>query len=109
MRLDVHPVPLDLSYAERYKRGNWNIIDFPVLNVFVTDCHDIEAYKSNVREEIDTWLKSLQLNGISDWLILIVETLEGKKAKNLLPRTTVMVSWDWEYSSPISAQLFFNL
>jgi len=36
------------------------------------------------------WLKLLQNYNISDWMILLVETVDVKKSKNILPRTTVL-------------------
>lgn len=47
-------------------------------------------YKSSVKDEIDTWLKTLASYGVSDWMILLVETQDIKKTKNILPRTTVL-------------------
>lgn len=47
-------------------------------------------YKSTTREEIENWQKLLTSYGISDWMILLVETLDVRKTKNLLPRTTVL-------------------
>lgn len=62
----------------------------PVLHVYVTECNEIETYKNTVKEEIDRWLRTLQGYGISDWMILLVETVDVKKTKNILPRTTVL-------------------
>uniref|UniRef100_A0A7G3AZJ4 Putative transmembrane protein n=1 Tax=Lutzomyia longipalpis TaxID=7200 RepID=A0A7G3AZJ4_LUTLO len=75
---------------DKYRKGEWSILEHPVLHIFVTECNDIEIYKSTVKEEIDLWLKTLQGYGITDWMILIVETLDMKKTKNILPRTTVL-------------------
>lgn len=44
----------------------------------------------SVKDEIDSWLKTLQSYGVTDWMILIVETIDIKKTKNILPRTTVL-------------------
>ncbi len=44
-----------------------------------------------MKDEIDSWLKTLQSYGVgSDFMILIVETIDIKKTKNILPRTTVL-------------------
>jgi len=50
----------------------------------------VDTYKGTIREEIDTWLKILTSYGISDWMILLVETLDMRKTKNFMPRTTVL-------------------
>lgn len=39
VRLDASPVQFDLAAVERYRKGIWNITDFPVLHLFVTDCN----------------------------------------------------------------------
>lgn len=51
---------------------------------------DIDTYKTNVRDDIDAWLKILNLYHIQDWMIVLVETYDIKKANKLLPRTTVL-------------------
>lgn len=47
-------------------------------------------YKSGVRDDIEVWLKELQSRDIGDWLIVVVENYDGKRANKLLPRTTVL-------------------
>lgn len=59
-----------------------------IKNPFILQ--DLDTYKANAHEEIKNWLKQLTAFGISDWMILLVETLDIRKAKNLLPRTTVL-------------------
>lgn len=62
-----------------------------MLHVYVTDCTDVDTYKSSVKDEIEAWLKVLTDDyGITDWMILLVETVDVKKTKNILPRTTVL-------------------
>ena len=39
---------------------------------------------------MDAWLKLVGTYGITDWLILIVETIDMKKTKNILPRQSVL-------------------
>lgn len=82
--------PYELKFLEQYKKGDWSIIDQPVLYIYCTECNDVEAYKSTLKEEIDQWLKTLASFGVEDWMILLVETLDVKKSKNILPRTTVL-------------------
>lgn len=60
-------------------------IYFAILSV-----QDVETYKGTLKEEIDSWLKQLATYGISDWMILIVETIDMKKTKNILPRQSVL-------------------
>lgn len=77
-------------FLEQFKAGEWSIIDQPVLYIYCTECNDVEAYKATLREEIDLWMKALANFGVEDWMILLVETLDVKKTKNILPRTTVL-------------------
>jgi len=51
---------------------------------------DVDTYKTSVRDDIDAWLKILNLYHIQDWMIVLVETYDIKKANKLLPRTTVL-------------------
>lgn len=82
--------PLEQKFLEQYKSGDWSIIDQPILYIYCTECNDVEVYKSQTKEEIDLWMKSLANFGVEDWMILLVETMDIKKTKNLLPRTTVL-------------------
>lgn len=47
-------------------------------------------YKTNIRDDIENWLKELNARNITDWLIVVVETFDIKRANKLLPRTTVL-------------------
>ncbi|KAJ8971683.1 hypothetical protein NQ317_014001 [Molorchus minor] len=51
---------------------------------------DVDAYKISVREDIENWLKELSAKDIQDWLVVVVENYDGKRANKLLPRTTVL-------------------
>lgn len=90
VRLEAQAQPFNVNVLEKYKKGEWSILEHPILHIFVTECNDLDTYKSNAHEEIKNWLKQLTAFGISDWMILLVETLDVRKAKNLLPRTTVL-------------------
>lgn len=56
----------------------------------LTELQDIDAYKTSVREDIENWLKELNSKEIPDWLIVVVENYDGKRTKQLIPRTTVL-------------------
>ncbi|XP_054740507.1 trafficking protein particle complex subunit 10 [Anastrepha obliqua] len=90
VRLEAQTQPFNVSALEKYKKGEWSILEHPILHIFVTECNDLDTYKTTAHEEIKNWLKQLTAYGISDWMILLVETLDVRKAKNLLPRTTVL-------------------
>ncbi|XP_067614084.1 trafficking protein particle complex subunit 10 [Eurosta solidaginis] len=90
VRLEAQTQQFNVSALERYKKGEWSILDHPILHIFVTECNDLDSYKATAHEEIKNWLKQLTAYGISDWMILLVETIDVRKAKNLLPRTTVL-------------------
>ncbi|XP_058822162.1 trafficking protein particle complex subunit 10 [Topomyia yanbarensis] len=90
VRVEATFKPFDPSKLEMYNTGNWDIVDHPVLHLFVTECNDVEAYRASVKEEIDQWLKTLNSYNVTDWMIVLVETLDIKKSKNILPRTTVL-------------------
>lgn len=90
IQLEASFHPLNTKLLDKYKSGDWSIIEHPILHLYVTECNDIDTYKSNVKEDIDNWLKILTNYGITDWMILVVETFDIKKTKNILPRTTVL-------------------
>ncbi|XP_058451471.1 trafficking protein particle complex subunit 10 [Malaya genurostris] len=90
VRVEASFKPFESSKLEKYNTGNWNIVDHPVLHLYVTECNDVEAYRASVKEEIDQWLKTLNNYNVTDWMIVLVETLDIKKSKNILPRTTVL-------------------
>jgi hypothetical protein len=60
---------------------------------------DVEIYKSTVREELDTWFKTLIKHDVTDWMVVIVETPDVRKANKLLPRTTVLDKIRAEYAT----------
>ncbi|XP_017134492.1 trafficking protein particle complex subunit 10 isoform X2 [Drosophila elegans] len=90
VRLEAQTQQFNVAALEKYKKGDWSILEHPILHIFVTECNDVDAYKASTREEIDTWLKLLTSYGVSDWMILLVETLDMRKTKNFMPRTTVL-------------------
>lgn len=47
-------------------------------------------YKAAIKEDIETWIKELFNRDITDFLIVVVENYDGKRANKLLPRTTVL-------------------
>ncbi|XP_076035164.1 SIDL trafficking protein particle complex subunit 10 isoform X2 [Oratosquilla oratoria] len=67
-----------------------SILGQPIFHTFWTDCSDIEAYKNNVKESIQAWLTQLRFYGVTDWMVVLVETPDTKKGNKLLPRTTVL-------------------
>ncbi|KAH8382030.1 hypothetical protein KR009_001512, partial [Drosophila setifemur] len=90
VRLEAFTQQFNVAALEKYKSGDWSILEHPILHIFVTECNDVDTYKGTIREEIDAWLKLLNSYGVSDWMILLVETLDMRKTKNFMPRTTVL-------------------
>lgn len=60
------------------------------LPTLLNNSQDIETYKGSLKDEIDSYLKNLNAHGITDWMIIIVETIDIKKTKNILPRQSVL-------------------
>ncbi|XP_041982895.1 trafficking protein particle complex subunit 10 [Aricia agestis] len=67
-----------------------NLLKRPIFHIYWTDCVDIEFYKTTLREDIEGWLKQLEKNNITDWMLVLVETYDIRKTNKLLPRTTVL-------------------
>lgn len=51
---------------------------------------DVEAYKSTIRDNLQSWVTSLRQHGITDWMVVLLETPDTRKGNKLLPRTTVL-------------------
>ncbi|XP_011300007.1 trafficking protein particle complex subunit 10 isoform X2 [Fopius arisanus] len=69
---------------------DWHLIKHPILHIYWSECSDLDMYKLNIKDDIDSWLKTLSQFGIQDWMIVIVETYDIKKTNKLIPRTTVL-------------------
>ncbi|KAL4715985.1 hypothetical protein ACJJTC_013285 [Scirpophaga incertulas] len=67
-----------------------NLLKRPIFHIYWTDCVDIEYYKTTLREDVEAWFKQLERNGITDWMVVLVETYDIRKTNKLLPRTTVL-------------------
>ncbi|XP_076622335.1 SIDL trafficking protein particle complex subunit 10 isoform X2 [Colletes latitarsis] len=67
-----------------------HLIKQPIFHIYWSECSDVDTYKANVKDDIDSWLKTLMQYQIQDWMIVIVETYDIKKTNKLLPRTTVL-------------------
>ncbi|XP_047986629.1 trafficking protein particle complex subunit 10 [Leguminivora glycinivorella] len=79
-----------IKYNPDKVQSDLNLLNRPILHIYWTDCVDIEYYKTTLREDIEIWLKQLEKKGITDWMIILVETYDIRKTNKLLPRTTVL-------------------
>lgn len=70
---------------------------------------DIEYYKTVLREDIETWLKELEKNNITDWMIVLVETYDIRKTNKLLPRTTVLDKIKGEFAVKQTEDRFISV
>ncbi|KAK0168748.1 hypothetical protein PV327_002518 [Microctonus hyperodae] len=69
---------------------NFQLIKQPIFHIYWSECSDLDVYKSIVKDDIDSWLKTLRQHNINDWMIVLVETYDVKKTNKLIPRTTVL-------------------
>jgi hypothetical protein len=60
------------------------------LTLHLLSLQDVDSYKANIRECIQTWFTQLKQAECPDWLIILVETSDSKKSNKILPRTTVL-------------------
>ncbi|KAI8437513.1 hypothetical protein MSG28_011825 [Choristoneura fumiferana] len=79
-----------IKYNKDKVQSDLNLLKRPILHIYWTDCVDIEYYKTTLREDIEIWFKELEKKGITDWMIIQVETYDIRKTNKLLPRTTVL-------------------
>ncbi|XP_001606511.2 trafficking protein particle complex subunit 10 isoform X1 [Nasonia vitripennis] len=69
---------------------DFHLIKRPIFHTYWSECSDVDVYKASLRDDIDSWLKTLAKARIQDWMIVLVETYDIKKSNKLLPRTTVL-------------------
>lgn len=43
-----------------------------------------------MRDSLQAWVVSLKQQGITDWMVILLETPDTRKGNKLLPRTTVL-------------------
>ncbi|XP_014219385.1 trafficking protein particle complex subunit 10 isoform X2 [Copidosoma floridanum] len=67
-----------------------HLIKRPIFHIYWSECSDVDVYKASLKDDIDSWFKTLAKAKIQDWMIVLVETYDIKKSNKLLPRTTVL-------------------
>ncbi|XP_066949278.1 trafficking protein particle complex subunit 10 [Macrobrachium rosenbergii] len=72
------------------KDATRTILGQPIFHTYWTDCSDVEVYKNSMRDNLQTWVTSLRQQGITDWMVILLETPDTRKGNKLLPRTTVL-------------------
>ncbi|XP_046971820.1 trafficking protein particle complex subunit 10 [Vanessa cardui] len=105
-------VYLEASFVKFNKDKNQselNLLKRPIFHVYWTDCVDIEYYKTTLREDIEGWLKYLEKNNITDWMIVLVETYDIRKTNKLLPRTTVLDKIKGDFSVKQTEDRFISV
>lgn len=78
------------KYDKERVQPEINLLKRPIFHIYWTDCVDIEYYKTTLREDVEAWFKHLESAGITDWMVVLVETYDIRKTNKLLPRTTVL-------------------
>ncbi|CAH2054314.1 unnamed protein product, partial [Iphiclides podalirius] len=103
---------LEASFT-RYNRdkvkSELNLLKRPIFHIYWTDCVDIEYYKTTLREEIEAWLKQMEKNGITDWMVILVETYDIRKTNKLLPRTTVLDKIKGDFAAKQTEERFLSV
>uniref|UniRef100_A0A0P6GFC0 Trafficking protein particle complex subunit n=1 Tax=Daphnia magna TaxID=35525 RepID=A0A0P6GFC0_9CRUS len=84
------PFKIDNDSFKEQSKGLKKLSGAEVLHTYWVECQDIDTYKANVRESIQTWFTQIKQVECSDWLIILVENSDSKKSKQILPRTTVL-------------------
>ncbi|XP_072933288.1 trafficking protein particle complex subunit 10 isoform X2 [Epargyreus clarus] len=98
-----------IKYNKDKVQSELNLLKRPIFHVYWTDCVDIEYYKTTLREDIEAWLKQLEKNGITDWMIVLVETYDIRKTNKLLPRTTVLDKIKGDFSAKQTEERFISV
>ncbi|XP_077541219.1 trafficking protein particle complex subunit 10-like [Haemaphysalis longicornis] len=89
VRVECRFVEYEASRLAREKEGR--LLDQAHLHLFCTDCNDLEAYRSRVREDVIEWMSQLKEAGVYDWMLVAVEPADARRANKakLLSRATV--------------------
>jgi hypothetical protein len=69
-----------------------NLHEFPFLHIYWTDCTDTQAYKSHLKDNISSWLQTLNNKRAQDWLIIVViqhDSILSKPKGNVLDKIKV--------------------
>ncbi|KAH8021264.1 hypothetical protein HPB51_013939 [Rhipicephalus microplus] len=82
---------VEYDAAQLSREKDCRLLDQAHLHVYCTDCNDLEAYRSRVRDEIIEWMSQLKEAGIYDWMLVAVEPTDARRANKakLLSRATV--------------------
>ncbi|KAL1443188.1 hypothetical protein MTO96_030405 [Rhipicephalus appendiculatus] len=101
VRVECRFVEYDAAQLSREKDGR--LLDQAHLHVYCTDCNDLEAYRSRVRDEIIEWMSQLKEAGIYDWMLVAVEPTDARRANKakLLSRATVCVQVSTDSSGSV--------
>ncbi|XP_053615450.1 trafficking protein particle complex subunit 10 isoform X2 [Plodia interpunctella] len=106
------PVYLEASFIKFNKdkiQSEFNLLKRPIFHIYWTDCVDVEYYKNTLREEVEAWFKHLESIGITDWMVVLVETYDIRKANKLLPRTTVLDKIKGDFANKQNEDRFLSV
>ncbi|XP_013186203.2 trafficking protein particle complex subunit 10 isoform X2 [Amyelois transitella] len=106
------PVYLEASFIKFNKdkvQSELNLLKRPIFHIYWTDCVDVEYYKTTLREEVEAWFKHLESLGITDWMVVLVETYDIRKSNKLLPRTTVLDKIKGDFSTKQTEDRFLSV
>ncbi|KAF7989459.1 hypothetical protein HCN44_008133 [Aphidius gifuensis] len=95
----LNPTFVPFSQNQLPTDKDWNLIKQPIFHIYFSECSDLDVYKLSLKDDIDSWLKTLGQYNINDWMIVIVETFDIKKTNKLIPRTTVIDKIRSDFSS----------
>ncbi|XP_023939099.2 trafficking protein particle complex subunit 10 [Bicyclus anynana] len=90
-------------------QSDLNLLKRPIFHIYWTDCLDVEYYKTTLREDIEVWIKHLEKNNITDWMIVLVETYDIRKTNKLLPRTTVLDKIKGDFAAKQTEDRFISV
>lgn len=89
VRVECRFVEHDVAQLAREKDGR--LVNQAHLHIYCTDCNDLEAYRSRVRDDIIDWMAQLKEAAVYDWMLVAVDPADARRANKakLLSRATV--------------------
>ncbi|XP_077870165.1 LOW QUALITY PROTEIN: trafficking protein particle complex subunit 10-like [Saccoglossus kowalevskii] len=90
------------------KEKERTLLKQPFFHIYWTTCPDADTYKSELKDDIASWLHTLKQHNITDWYIVLVETDNIKNKPKLLPRMSVIDKIRSDFCSKQSDRSSYN-
>ncbi|EDV20594.1 uncharacterized protein TRIADDRAFT_31676 [Trichoplax adhaerens] len=67
--------------------SKYSLYKVPFFHIYVTDCADLDTYKTKHKLQISEWLRTLKNYDVNDWCIILITSADGSRMKSKLNLT----------------------